>query len=37
MLIGLLAGIFWALDTIIIGYITQVGNENLKSILLNPK
>ena len=36
MLIGLLAGIFWALDTIIIGYITQVGNENLKSILLNP-
>lgn len=36
MLIGLLAGVFWALDTVIIGIVTQVGNESLREVLLNP-
>lgn len=36
MLIGLLAGVFWALDTVIIGTVIQVGNENLREVLLNP-
>ena len=36
MLIGLLAGVFWALDTVIIGTVIQVGNEKLREVLLNP-